>query len=81
MTTSEPGRCSQCDSELEPGYLGLASGLFWATQQIVGWRSFIPVALRNGRFVVGSLLSTPWLQTRSAHRCPECGILVIPSDR
>ena len=81
MNTPELGRCPHCDSQLEPGHLGFASGLFWSAHEIVGWRSFFPVALRYGRFVVGSLLSTPWFRTRSAHRCPACGTLVIPSDR
>ena len=81
MRSSSLGPCPHCDSELEEGYLGFASGLFWSRHALKGWRSLFPVALSFGEFVVGSLASTPWFRTRPAHRCSVCGALVIPADR
>ena len=81
MQTPGLGSCPRCDSQLEAGYLGFASGPFWSVREIIGWRSLFPFVLRHGQFVVGSLLSTPWFRTRSAHRCRGCGALVVPADQ
>ncbi len=81
MNSQDLGPCPHCDSELEAGYLGFASGLFWSRRRLEGWRSLFPFALSRGRFVVGNLTSTPWFRTRAAHRCSRCGVLVIPADR
>jgi len=80
MDPQDPGLCPHCQSPLEPGYVGFSSGLFWTTRRLKGWQSVLPVALSYGRYVVGNLLSTPWLQSRAAHRCTSCGALVLPTD-
>ena len=74
------GPCPHCQAPLEPGYLGYASGLFWSRDRLNWWQSLIFVALRHGRFVVGSFGATPWFRRRAGHRCTICGALVIPSD-
>ena len=81
MEQLEIGPCPHCQSRLEPGYLGFASGLFWSRERLKGWQSLFFLAFPHGQFVVGNLLSTPWLQSRAAHRCTGCGALVVPADR
>ena len=80
MADETIGRCPHCHSELERGYLGFASGLFWSRDRLTWWQSLFFFAFAHGSFVVGSLLSTPWFRSRAAHRCSVCGALVIPSD-
>lgn len=80
MDQQLPGPCPHCQSQLEPGYLGFASGLFWSAKRLKRWQSLFPIALSYGQFVVGSLGSTPWFRSRAAHRCTGCGALVIPTD-
>ena len=75
------GQCPYCQSQLESGYLGYASGLFWSSQRLNWWQSLFFFAFSYGRFVVGGLLSTPWFRSHAAHRCVGCGALVIPTDR
>ncbi len=79
MESPDVGPCPHCGSELEPGEIGFASGVFWSPGGIRGWQRILPVA--GGRFVLGILVSTPWLRSRPAHRCTACGALVVPTDR
>jgi hypothetical protein len=75
------GQCPYCRSQLESGYLGYASGLFWSSQRLNWSQSLFFSALRYGRLVVGSLASTPWFRSHAARRCEGCGALVVPTDR
>jgi hypothetical protein len=75
------GPCPHCQSQLESGHLGYASGLFWSRQRLNWWQSLFFFAFFYGQFVVGNLASTPWFQSRAGHRCTGCGALVIPTDR
>lgn len=81
MQTHTIGPCPHCESQLEAGYLGFGSGLFWSRSHLNWWQSIFLFAFSYGEFVVGSLMSTPWFRSRAAHRCTACGALVIPTDR
>jgi hypothetical protein len=81
MDSIDVSQCPYCQSQLESGYLGYTSGLFWSSQRLNWWQSLFFVACSYGRFVVGDFVSTPWFRSRAAHRCVSCGALVIPTDR
>jgi hypothetical protein len=78
MDSTQIGQCPYCQSQLESGSLGYASGLFWSSQQLKWWQSIFFIALAYGRFAVGSLASTPWFRSHAGHRCVGCEALVIP---
>ena len=75
------GPCPHCQSQLESGHLGYASGLLWSRQRLNWWQSLFFFAFSYGQFVVGNLATTPWFRSHAAHRCTGCGALVIPSAR
>jgi len=81
MKIPDIGSCPHCGSQLEPGHLGFASGLFWSRKPLKWWQSIVFFAFAYGELVVGGIGSTPWFRGRSGHRCIGCGVLVIPSDR
>ena len=75
------GPCPYCEAQLESGHLGFASGILWSRQRLNWWQSIFFIAILYGQFVVGGLGSTPWFRSRSAHRCTDCGALVVPADQ
>jgi hypothetical protein len=79
MESEGIGPCPYCQSQLEPGYLGYASGLFWSNRRLKWWQSFFFSAIPHGLFVLGSLASTPWFRSHAAHRCVGCGSLAVPT--
>jgi len=81
MHSTAIGQCPYCQSQLESGYLGYTSGLFWSSQRLNWWQSLFFVAGSYGKLVLGNLVSTPWFRSHAAHRCLSCGALVIPADR
>ena len=81
MNSIDIGKCPYCQSQLESGYLGYASGLFLSRQRLRWWQKLFFFAFSYGKFVVGNLWSTPWFRSYAAHRCVGCGALVIPANR
>lgn len=80
VAESDVGPCPHCNSPLEPGSIGFASGLLWSREPLKSWQSLFFVAPAFGEIVLGSLLSTPWLRSRPGYRCTRCGALVVHSD-
>ena len=74
-------RCPGCGATLEPGFIGYFSGIVWSENELVGWRRLIPFVFIFARFIIGNVGSTPWIRSRAAYTCRDCGTLVVPATR
>ena len=78
MDSIDVGQCPYCQSQLESGYLGYTSGLFWSSQRLNWWQSLFFIAFSYGRFVVGNLVSTPWFRRDIVKCCGSAFIACAP---
>jgi hypothetical protein len=68
------------DLELEEGFVGYFSGVMWHQERIEGLQRMIPFILSTADFIIGTVVSTPWIRSRRASRCRDCGTLVVPGS-
>ena len=78
MSDIHDSRCPDCGATLDPGFIGNFSGVMWFEKEVVGWRRLIPFVFASAHFIIGSVISTPWIRSRAARRCRDCGTLVVP---
>jgi hypothetical protein len=71
--------CPQCGAALESGFIGYFSGIMWHERAIVEWRRLIPFVFGAAKFIIGGIVSTPWIRSHEAWRCPARGTLVVPT--
>jgi rubredoxin len=81
MSGIHDARCPDCGTTLEPGFIGYFSGIVWSENELVGWRRLIPFVFGSAHFIIGNLGSTPWIRSREARKCRDCGMLVVPTTR
>ena len=79
MSDKQEVRCPECGGVLKGGFIGYFSGIVWSENDPAGLRRLIPFVFGATRFIIGSWGSTPWIRSRAARRCRDCGALVIPA--
>jgi hypothetical protein len=79
MSDFSDARCPECGGALEAGYIGYFSGIVWSESEPEAWQRLIPFVFGATRFIIGSWGSTPWIRSRAARKCRDCGALVIPA--
>ena len=79
MTVVQKARCPECGAALEDGFIGYFSGIIWHDEDPAGWRRVFPFVLGAGRFIISNPTSTPWIRSRKARKCRNCGTLVVPA--
>ena len=80
MTEKRLAPCPECGSALEEGFIGYFSGIMWHEEQLEGLQRTIPFVLGAADFILGSVVSTPWIRSRRASRCRACGTVVVPGS-
>jgi rubredoxin len=78
MTDIDDVRCPGCGAALQAGFIGCFSGIMWHDKELKGWKRLFPFVLTAGHFVVSNAASTPWIRSREALKCRDCGTLVVP---
>jgi len=73
-------RCPECGAALEDGFIGYFSGIMWHDEELMGLQCLIPFVLSAAHFIIGNLASTPWIRSRKASKCRDCGTLIVPSS-
>jgi rubredoxin len=79
MAEIHEAHCPECGAPLDAGYIGFFSGIMWHEEEVMGWRRLFPFVLSTARFIISNVGSTPWIRSREARRCPDCGTLVVPT--
>ena len=80
MTDDHQAHCPECGAGLEDGYVGYFSGIMWHEQHLMGLQRLFPFVLSAAHLIIGNLASTPWIRSRKASRCRDCGTLVVPAS-
>jgi hypothetical protein len=79
MAESHEKHCPECGATLEDGFIGYFSGIMWHDKDPVGWQRLFPFVLGAGNFTISNVASTPWIRSRKARKCRDCGTLVVPA--
>ena len=81
MADNHEAHCPECGATLEAGFIGFFSGIMWHEKELMGWQRLLPFVLRSAHFIISNATSTPWIRSREARKCRDCGTLVVKSDR
>ena len=79
MAETQKALCPECGATLEDGFIGYFSGIMWHDEDPQGLQRIFPFVLSAGRFIFSNAMSTPWIRSRKARKCPGCGTLVVPA--
>jgi rubredoxin len=79
MAETQEACCPECGATLENGFIGYFSGIMWHDMKPEGWQRVFPFVLSAGRFIISNPASTPWVRSRNARKCRDCGTLVVPA--